>query len=1100
MFSTSDIVANTNSKSFQRGSLIAEKPDSIVERRFVDAKRTKDVLACVRSQSGIAERFDASLTLDDAASRIVDYGCDCPAARKYGVMCKHCVALALAFRQDPASFAGYSESLIPHSSPSVLEFLDDAAGMAGARISDGSVHLGLELHHGFGKWTAQFSIEAAGMTYVMADITAFVHALAGERHLSYGKMLGFVHSFSALDAPSQRLALVLGDIIAHGSQGRAAKRSLALNEQDVVRLVDAAGSESFLFADEERDGEPRPMHAVDGDPELALRIVAAEGGCYEIVRDEDLKIAVGCSHAVVFLDGIAWRCTPAFAHAAAFLNQVYLSSDDELLVAPEDLARFCRSVLPVLEGSLSLRLPAKLEALRPTEAHIAFYLDRTGKGKTSAIEMEVRVAYRGVEIPLIGAERPKETAAAGGAAQAAGTAQAAGGDAAPDAEGPTYRDEEAEEAALELAFRYFDATMRIPLDDVEAAGRLLYGGLAELQQAGDVFTTPDFDRLINDKSMRVQIGLSLAGNLINLDVQPTDVSKEELAQILASYQKKKRFHKLKSGAIASLEDMDLNQLDRMMQDLGIAAADLAADSVELPTYSAFYLDREYADSVRDEAFEDYIHRFDNDEGDLAEVPASLDETLRPYQREGFRWLAKLASMGFGGILADEMGLGKSLQMIAFLLSLKESGQLDRPALVVCPASVVYNWVDEFAKFAPTMVAAPIDGTALERARKRRAEGVDVFVASYDTVRQDSDALEAQEFSAVVLDEAQYIKNHATKTARAVKRLTARHRFALTGTPIENRLSEIWSIMDFLMPGFLGTYALFRRRYEIDILGGDERVAQRLQALVGPFVLRRMKTDVLTDLPAKQETTVHVALEGEQKRLYDAQEQNLRVDLLAQRRASRNKGRKGSLEAQGLKVDVLTELMRLRQTALEPSLVYENYRGGSAKTTAILELIDQAMESSRKALVFSQFTSYLAVLKAALDERGIPYYEITGRTGKRERVALAAAFNDNDVPVFLVSLKAGGTGLNLTGASIVIHADPWWNAAATNQATDRAHRIGQEEMVSVYKVIAKGTIEERILALQESKAQLADSVVGETSLASLSSLTRSELEDLLLYDE
>ncbi len=1112
MFSTSDIVANTNSKSFQRGSLIAEKEGSVVARRFTEGKRTNDVSACVKSQSGIAERFDSSLVLDADCSRIVDYSCDCPAVRKFGVMCKHCVALASTFRRDPESFAGYVESHVPRSSTSILGFMDEAPAMTGTRVMPGSVHLALELAQGFGAWTAQFSVTASGMTYVMADIAAFTQALAGERFLSYGKMLAFVHTYDALDEPSRRLALVMGDIIDHQGSARPTKRTLQLTEQDVVRLIDAVGDESFSFANQETDADAQVMHAVDANPDLALRIIRASDEYYEIVRDEDIKVALGCDHAVVILDGVAYRCSRSFAHAAAFLSSVYLSPDDELLIATEDLARFCRYALPVLEDAMELHVPAELEALRPTAARFSFYLDCVGKGKDTAITMDLSASYKGRTHALLSSARADETPhgqrvqqlAAAGDGVSAGAAVEEG---APDAsahsvDAQTYRDEAAEQAAVDLAFKYFDATMRIPLDDVDAAGLLLYEGIAEMQAAGDVFTTPDFDRLINDKRMRVQIGLSISGNLINLDVQPTDVSKDELARVLASYQKHRRFHKLKSGAIMSLESVDVAELDRMMQDLGITSADLCKDTIELPTYSAFYLDREYAEAMRDESFDEYVYRFDNDAGETAVPPDSIAATLRPYQLEGFRWLSKLAGMGFGGILADEMGLGKSIQMIAFLLSLKEREDAAAPALVVCPASLVYNWTAEFAKFAPTLSVSAIDGPADERAQKRRTPATDVFVASYDAVRQDSEAFQAMTFSTVALDEAQFIKNHATKTARAVKRLHGQHRFALTGTPIENRLSEIWSIMDFLMPGFLGSYALFRKRYEIDILGGDNRAAERLQALVGPFVLRRMKADVLTELPEKQEIVVHVALEGEQKRLYDAQEQNLRIELLAQRKAARARARKrtnASLEAQGLRVDVLTELMRLRQVALEPSLVYADYRKGSAKTAAILELVDQARESGRKTLIFSQFTSYLDVLKAELDAAGVPYYEITGRTAKRERIELASAFNADDVPVFLVSLKAGGTGLNLTGASIVIHADPWWNAAATDQATDRAHRIGQEDLVSVYKVIAQGTIEERILELQEKKSRLADSVVSETSLASLSSLTRTELEDLLLND-
>lgn len=482
------------------------------------------------------------------------------------------------------------------------------------------------------------------------------------------------------------------------------------------------------------------------------------------------------------------------------------------------------------------------------------------------------------------------------------------------------------------------------------------------------------------------------------------------------------------------------------------------------------------------------------------MPASLADTLRPYQVEGFRWLARLASLGFGGILADEMGLGKTLQMIALVKSLRDSGQLDGPVLVVCPASLVFNWADEFARFAPDVLVIALEGS---RAHRRGAAGPCERCALrgrglYDRVRIDAASLARIEWGLVVLDEAQYIKNHATKTTRAVKRLRSRLRFALTGTPVENRLSELWSIFDFLMPGFLGSYERFRERYELGIIGEDEEAAARLRALIEPFVLRRRKADVLTDLPAKFEGIRYVPLSREQRRLYDGAEQRLREDLNVQKRQNASRAnRRGHIpDAEKSAVEVLAELTRLRQIALDPSLVFENYKGGAEKLGAIMELVDEAMEAGRKVLVFSQFTSYLDVVAAELDRRGIAHFAITGATPKRERVRLVSQFNDDETPVFLVSLKAGGHGPEPYGASVVVHADPWWNAAATDQATDRAHRIGQNREVDVYKVVARGTIEERIVALQEAKRDLADSVIAATNGEALAGLTRERLAELL----
>ncbi|MEE1479653.1 MAG: DEAD/DEAH box helicase, partial [Slackia isoflavoniconvertens] len=415
-------------------------------------------------------------------------------------------------------------------------------------------------------------------------------------------------------------------------------------------------------------------------------------------------------------------------------------------------------------------------------------------------------------------------------------------------------------------------------------------------------------------------------------------------------------------------------------------------------------------------------------------------------------------------------------------------------------SLVYNWTAEFERFAPELSVVAVAGGAQER-RAARLEAfgghrrVDVLVTSYDLLRIDIDDWSSHRLFICALDEAQYIKNPAALTTRAVKSLEADHKFALTGTPMENRLSELWSIFDFLMPGLLGPYARFRERFESPIVGGDDAVARRLQAIVAPFMLRRLKADVLTDLPDKLESVVYANMDVEQRKLYDAHEQRLREELTAQRMFRKEREAARAAGKPVSTVEVLAEITRLRQLCCDPRLVYEDYRGPSAKLDAIVDLVSSAVEGGEKTLVFSQFTSFLELIAERLRKAGIAHYSITGATPKKERVRLVDAFNEDDTPAFLVSLKAGGTGLNLTGASVVIHADPWWNAAAQSQATDRAHRIGQTRVVSVEKVVAKNTIEERIVRLQQTKSELADQVVGAGGI-SLASLDADDLYELL----
>ena len=361
---------------------------------------------------------------------------------------------------------------------------------------------------------------------------------------------------------------------------------------------------------------------------------------------------------------------------------------------------------------------------------------------------------------------------------------------------------------------------------------------------------------------------------------------------------------------------------------------------------------------------------------------------------------------------------------------------------------------------------------------------DLYITSYDLLKRDITLYDDLTFSTVILDEAQYIKNAHTAGAKAVRVLKSEQRFALTGTPIENRLAELWSIFDFLMPGFLYTATEFSERFETPIMKKKDEIAtKKLAGMTEPFILRRKKTDVLKDLPEKLEETRKSEMAEDQRKLYDAQVVHMR-EMLA---SSTNSGED--------KIRILAEITRLRQLCCDPSLLFENYRGSSAKREACLELVRNAIDGGHRMLLFSQFTSMLALLAEDLKKEKIPFYTITGATPKKERLELVNAFNEGDVPVFLISLKAGGTGLNLTGADVVIHYDPWWNVAVMNQATDRAHRIGQTRQVTVMKLIASGTIEEKIEELQEAKRDLAEAIIS-SDTNSLMSLTREELLALL----
>lgn len=478
------------------------------------------------------------------------------------------------------------------------------------------------------------------------------------------------------------------------------------------------------------------------------------------------------------------------------------------------------------------------------------------------------------------------------------------------------------------------------------------------------------------------------------------------------------------------------------------------------------------------------------------IPEHLEGTLRPYQKDGVDWLGFLRDYHFGGILADDMGLGKTLQTLTFLATTSKPGH---PHIVVCPKTLVSNWAFEAEKFVPNLKVAAIDGTAHERKKLHKAaEGADIIITSYSVLLADSAIFNAEgrKYNYVVLDEAQFIKNHASKTAQLVKKISSDHRLALTGTPLENNIVELWSIMDFLMPGFLGDHAVFMERYGKPVAGGDMNALEHLRRKVSVFMLRRTKKEVLDELPPKIEQHTPIALTADQKVLYAATLANARAEI-EESVATRGWGKS--------QIHILAALTKLRQICNHPALVLPEddpmrAEATSGKMDLALELIEEAIASNtkettepHKVLIFSQFVGMLELMSAELKKRNIKHVTLTGKTQKRAEVVKTFT-EDNETCVFLISTRAGGTGLNLTSADTVIVVDPWWNPSVERQAVDRAHRIGQKRSVSVYRLITTGTIEEKIQALQKKKQGLFDALVEE-SRDSFGKLTWDDIKEL-----
>ncbi len=1070
-------------RTLHRGRSLAAGARCIYDRRVRYDGELTIANASIVSQTNPNERYRTMVAFDEEGGFVDDYSCTCPAAFQYQGLCKHAVALAFDFDERPDAYAGFRRDRAACSSDCITAFMNRAEQLERDAVADASVDVLCEFVVEYGQWSLGLRVSCEGATYVVKNISEFCKRVEDGAYFSYGKKLAFAHVPSRFTQRGRVIVgVVRGIVDAHRASTLASSwryvspsigRVVALCEHELVEVLNALGDDSFSIRGDDGIAPSLTLaHVVDADPEISLSLCASSRGGFTVERANRIWLASDGSELFVWLgESEVYRCSCDFAKCADFLRGVYASEESKPFVALRDMPAFCATALPSIEKRLRVDLPPEVEKYRPVDCSLEFFFD---KDKTN-VTLVTQAAYGSVHHILVGD--------AGEGADADQSGQ-------DSQEVLPVRNAKLEARARSLSLRYFSDAGTLALAEGEDVAALLFGGLAQFREMGTVFTTPAFDRLIRDTKPRVTMGVSLSGDLINLTIDSGDLPASELSSLLSSYRARKRYHRLRSGAFVSLKDADLSQLDRLASDLGLTSKDLSSGHVLLPAYRAFYLNEE-ADLDRDRDFTRYIEHFKAVDEANYEVPPSLAGVMRPYQEEGFRWLSARCDAGFGGVLADEMGLGKSVQLIALLLA-RKSADRQAPSLVVCPASLVYNWTAEFERFAPELSVVAVAGGASERraaraAAFRGADRPDVLVTSYDLLRIDADDWSSRQLFVCALDEAQYIKNPAALTTRAVKSLQAQYKFALTGTPMENRLSELWSIFDFLMPGLLGSYARFREHFESPIVGGDADMAGRLQSIVGPFMLRRLKSDVLSDLPEKLESVVYANLGGEQRKLYDAHEQRLREELTAQRKFRKERAAARAAGKPVSNVEVLAEITRLRQLCCDPRLVYENYRGPAAKLDAIVDLVSSAVEGGEKTLVFSQFTSFLELIAERLRKAGISHYSITGSTPKKERVRLVDAFNEDDTPAFLVSLKAGGTGLNLTGASVVIHADPWWNAAAQSQATDRAHRIGQTRVVSVQKVVAKDTIEERIVRLQQTKSELAEQVVGAggTSLASLS---------------
>lgn len=928
-----------------------------------------------------------------------------------------------------------SESKVYYQELQNREHVEKVHLFVEAECSD-QQHMYISLKIGDRKW------------YTVSSLTDFFERLARQSYAQYGMSLAFTHSISRFDEDSQELIKFLKNCFYEG-------KTLVSNPS--VMEIPPLYMDEFYELLGRLPQRYRNIQMKDKRQLLDIRVKSEEDFILLTFRNWSLlKSGIrGRHHLYRMQDDTLYRYR--FDEQGKCLELIDSLSEQQLYVRNEEFPDFYKYVLSEIRDYANMYGIAKYAyTLEPIGLELYGDIDELGR-----VYFQLDVLYEDERIP--GFQNNQEYL--------------------------PLKQEIVENFIRPYADIIQPEEHCALFHDVsETLLEFMRDGLPFLSGYCEIFVSDVLKNMNKKHVVNLQAGLRFAGNLLEIDLHSRDIQKEELLDVLRAYRRKKHFYRLKNGKLLNLKSDQLEELDTMMQEFHIEEAQLQQNCIQLPGYRLFMLDAFTKDSDhiafhKEEVLQHVLDSFGSINAQDIQIPQRYRELLRDYQKDGFRWLKLMHRYGFGGILADDMGLGKTLQVIAFLESERQQG---RTSIVVVPSSVLYNWEDEVRKFASDLEVCCITGSQAKREELIRSSmDMDLLITSYDYLKRDIAYYENRTFFYKILDEAQYIKNQRTMNATSTKRLKSHHALALTGTPIENSLAELWSIFDFLMPGYLFDYRFFSHHFEKEIVMEKHKEKQeQLKKMVQPFILRRVKKDVLQELPEKTETTLSIAFDEAEETMYMA---NL---------AQVNKELQQELDlVKTNRFQVLGMLMRLRQLCCDPRLVYDEVTQPSSKLKACMELVSSLVDNNKSVLLFSNFTSMLDLIQVELQHLHIPYFRMDGSTGKEDRRELVQKFQDKERKVFLISLKSGGTGINLTAAEAVIHYDPWWNVSAENQASDRAYRIGQNSSVQVYKLIMRNTVEERIQHLQQMKKELADIFVEENE-ANIMKMDKEQILELL----
>ncbi|MFR7423769.1 MAG: SNF2 helicase associated domain-containing protein [Clostridium sp.] len=1002
----------------------------------------------------------------------ITHSCNCPAHAKYPGACKHVVA-ALLFIADYQQRADALENL-GWEDQTAYKIIEYFRKREYRKLTPQYFHLALQVTVNEplkSRQSKAFVGLYAGSSkmYKVSNTKKFIQDYYNHKEIRLGKEFRYIPEECQFEPTSAAVLAYLTEIYEIQETLGKTYYSNLFNRQELVvsqnmlckllRLAEGLHCDIIL-----RDKKMENMEIMCSNPKLSMELQMEDEvlSLHDMGQEPMISICEDGS-ILCYQGGIYLPDMEFLANLRPFFTTLFGKKQSELEFRGENMGSFIEKVLPVIKKTMNIQVPEKIKdhyIVEQLQPKLYFDIDRSRQRPVLVARMIF--AYGEHEVNPLQDEHKGSYI--------------------------LVRDREEEEQLLRLMYdKHFSVRReQFVLTKEDEIFQLMTEGMQDLCRQFEVFYSKEYKANSIKKVGMLSAGIRLNTdiNLLEMDVDYGHIPKEELRDFFRSIKLKKKYYRLKSGAFINLmtEDKQIDELRDLLsigevtEDNKIAFSQTAVMEVDelLPHTQRI---------TRDAGYKQLLEDLKNPDKTNWELPNGMEDILRPYQITGYRWLCSLAHYGMGGILADDMGLGKTLQTITYVLA-----NPGTRALIVCPTSLAYNWQDEFSKFAPQIATQIISGTPQERADlMQQSADVPVWITTYPLIRKDVDLYKAQIFDACFIDEAQFIKNPTSLGAKAVKAVQAKHRFALTGTPIENTLSELWSIFDFVMPGFFGRYRQFEECYEKPILRDHDSVQmQKLRRKIRPFVLRRMKKEVLTELPDKIETRRMAEMGAKQRKIYESYLARIQMEL-----AGDEENTPG-----GNRMQVLAALTRLRQICCHPATFASNYHGGSGKLDLLMEQLPDILEGGHSVIVFSQFTSMLSIIAHELKQRNIPFFYLAGSTSAQERKREVKEFNRGEVKVFLISLKAGGTGLNLTGADTVIHFDPWWNPAVEDQATDRAYRIGQKKKVQVIKYVMKDSIEEKIYELQKRKKQLSDQLI-QAGESFVTQLTMEEIKELFL---